>query len=159
MQIDDVDVEPTEVEGLRPVYAIGDWQEIASTTPKPIDQLGKIYYKDGTIYAVEQYKGIHVIDNADPSSPIQTHFLEIVGVRDIAIKGDIMYVDNVTDLVSLDISNIAEPVVLSRVKDLYTDLDQSYPQGYEGPFECADPAEGLVIGWEPATLTDPKCWR
>jgi cyanate lyase len=159
VRVDDIDPQTSVVEGLRPVYAIGDWEQISATTPKPIEQLGKIYYKDEIIYAVEQYKGIHVIDNSDPTDPEQIHFFEIVGVRDIAIKGTIMYVDNVTDLVSLDISDLAAPEVLSRVKNLYSNLDQSFPQGYEGAFECADPGAGIVIGWEPAMLEDPKCWR
>ncbi|MBR9922122.1 MAG: hypothetical protein GYB31_14885 [Bacteroidetes bacterium] len=158
--VDPIPVEPgAPVEGLRPVYADGDWKEIAATTPKPIGTLGKIYYKDETIYAVEQFEGIHVIDNSNPENPLQTAFLKITGVRDIAIKGDIMYVDNATDLVSLDVSNVMEPTVLSRVADLYPNLDQTFPQGYEGPFECVDESMGLIIGWETATLDDPKCWR
>ncbi|MCB0704066.1 MAG: hypothetical protein KDC34_02105 [Saprospiraceae bacterium] len=147
------------VDGLRPVYAIGSWQEISITTPKPIDYLGKIYYKDDTIYAVEQYKGIHIIDNSDPTNPTQIAFLEIIGVRDLAIKGDILYADNATDLVSLDISDIENPKLLSRVEDLYPNLDQGFPQGYEGAFECVDESKGLIIGWEPATLENPSCWR
>ena len=32
-------------------------------------------------------------------------------------------------------------------------------EGYNGFFECANEAEGVVIGWEEATLNNPKCWR
>jgi len=149
-----------EVEGLKPIYAnTDDWQTISSIDVQPIKQLGKIYYKDNLIYVNENLKGIHVIDNSDPTNPTKIKFIQIFGNKDIAIKGDILYADNVADLVSLDISDLDNVHEVGRVKDMYPRVSQNFPEGYNGPFECVDESQGVVIGWEEATLIDPKCSR
>ena len=151
---------PDEIEGLRPIYISDDsWKEIQSAPARAIKKLGKIYYKDGLIYVAETNEGIHVIDNTDPTNPVFIKFIEIIGCHDVAIKGNVLYADNVSDLVALDISNLDDIQVLSRTKDLYKNTQLSYPPTYEGYFECVDPALGTIIGWEAATLYSPECFR
>ncbi|MBK6619732.1 MAG: hypothetical protein IPH04_20430 [Saprospirales bacterium] len=147
-----------EVEGFRPVYS-QDWKSIQSLDPRPVGHLGKIYYKDSTIYVAESGWGIHVIDNSDPVNPQRIKFLQIPGCRDIAIKGNILYADNVTDLVAIDISDLNNIKLLKRVEGLYPEVDQTSPEAYEGYFECVDPAKGAVVAWETATLDNPQCWQ
>jgi len=143
-------IEDQIIEGLKPIYSNGDdWQNIKTTDPQSIKKLGKIYYKDNKIFVNEFLKGIHIIDNSDPINPVKIKFIEIIGNKDIAIKGQILYADNLTDLVTLDISNLDDIKVLGRVKDI--------PEGHIGPFECVDPSKGKVIGWEEATLVNPDC--
>lgn len=148
-----------EVEGLKPIYSAADWDDIAVLPPQPIDVLGKIYYKAPYIYVNELNKGIHVMDNSDPADPIPVSFIQIWGSKDIAIKGDILYADNVSDLVALDISELTEIEVTKRVKGLYNTFDKDYPEGYNGYFECVDDTKGLLIGWETALLENPECFR
>lgn len=153
-------LEDQMVEGLKPIYSTGDdWKNIKTIAPQPIKKLGKIYYKDNKIFVNEFFKGIHIIDNSDPTNPIKLKFIEILGNKDIAIKGQILYADNVTDLVTLDISNLDDIKVLGRVKDIYpnSSSSQTNPEGHIGPFECVDPSKGTVIGWEEATLLNPDC--
>ncbi|MBK7408999.1 MAG: hypothetical protein IPL49_09725 [Saprospirales bacterium] len=145
-----------EVEGLRPIYS-QDWQDIQSLDARPVNNLGKIYYKDSTIYVTESGWGIHVIDNTNPYQPVRIKFLQIPGCKDIAIKGNILYADNVTDLVALDISNLNNIVLLKRIEGLYPEVDQLAPEAYEGYFECVDPSKGAVVGWETALLDNPQC--
>ncbi len=148
------------VEGLRPIYTSNEnWDIISSQEPRPIENLGKIYYKDNVIYVNERNKGIHVIDNSNPENPVPIRFIEVIGSEDIAIKGNTLYVDNVTDLVAIDISNILEIEVTSRVKDLYSEAKKTFPEGYSGFFECVDLANGVVIGWEETLLDNPNCQR
>lgn len=148
------------VEGVRPIYVSSDaWDEIVATDPQPIQNLGKIYYKDPYIFVNERYKGIHILDNTNPSNPIPLRFIQIIGSEDIAIKGDILYADNITDLVAIDISDFQNIEVKSRTKDLYTSSKKSFPDGFSGYFECVDPKQGIVVGWESATLENPKCIR
>ncbi len=148
------------VEGVRPVYApVDGWDDIIATDPQPIEYLGKIYYKDQFIYVNERYKGIHILDNSNPSSPISIKFIHVPGNEDIAIKGDILYVDNLTDLVAIDISNLDQIKVTSRLEGLYEESKKNYPDGYSGYFECVDTERGIVIGWEEVTLENPTCFR
>lgn len=153
-------IENQPVQGMKPIYSENDeWQNIQVTEARSIKKLGKIYYKDGFIFVNESAEGIHIIDNSDPTNPVFLKFIEIIGNRDIAIKGDILYADNITDLVTLDISDFNDIKVLDRVKDIYPSSIQTYPDGYFGPFECVIPTKGYVIGWEEASLVDPDCWR
>lgn len=149
-----------QVEGLKPIYVPESEAKVIKTLPpKPIVRLGKIYYKDPTIYVNESNLGVHVIDNTDPANPVKKKFLQIPGCRDIAIKGNFLYADNIGDLVAIDISDIDNPKIVKRLPGIQAALSQQYPEFYEGYFECVEEGKGVVIGWENATLTDPKCWR
>ncbi len=161
---DVIEFEDTEevgiVEGVRPIYAPAEnWDEIIATDPQPIRNLGKIYYKDPYIFVNERYKGIHILDNTDPANPIAIGFIQITGNEDIAIKGNILYADNVTDLVAIDISNLQNIELKSRTKDLYSSRKKSFPDGFSGYFECIDPNKGIVVGWESVSLENPSCIR
>jgi len=50
-------------------------------------------------------KGIHIIDNTNPESPVNKYFINIPGNLDVAVKGNILYADLFSDLVTIDISN------------------------------------------------------
>jgi hypothetical protein len=45
----------------------------------PVEHAGKIYIKGNYIYLNEVNQGIHIIDNSNPSSPLQIAFLSIPG--------------------------------------------------------------------------------
>jgi hypothetical protein len=83
----------------------------------------------------------------------------IPGNNDIAIKDDILYADNTSDLVSIDISNIDSVFVTKRIPNIYPLESQRYPNFVRGYFECVDTTLGYVISWEKGMLQDPKCYR
>jgi hypothetical protein len=89
-----------------PVYKTKDEvrNNIKSNAPKPVEHPGKIYILGNTIFLNEIDKGIHVIDNADPSNPRNIAFIDVPGNLDIAVKGTTLYADLYTDLVAIDIS-------------------------------------------------------
>ena len=148
------------VEGLSPIYVPDlEWNVIESLEPRPIEFLGKIYYKDETIFVNERNKGFHVIDNSNPTNPVPIRFIQVYGSEDIAIKGNYLYTDNVTDLVTIDISNLEDISVVDRIPGLYPESKKEYPEGYSGYFECVDSEKGVVVGWEEATLDNPSCLR
>ena len=147
------------IEGLTPIYYTGDdITKIQSLPVQSIVKLGKIYYKHPYIFMNEVQKGIHVVDNSDPGNPQKVAFIEILGNSDISIKGERMYVDNFSDLVCLDITNILNVVEVSRVKGMYDTNANKLPENYNGYFKCVDESKGEVIGWVTANLENPKCW-
>ena len=146
--------------GVRPIYAdLDQWDEIISLPPQPIGNLGKIYYKAPYMYVNERFRGFHVFDNTDPENPIPIVFIQIFGSEDIAINGNILYADNFTDLVAVDISDLFNVVVVDREEGLYTREARAYPEGFSGYFECVDASKGFVVGWEEAELVNPECLR
>jgi hypothetical protein len=148
------------VDGMQPIYYSGDdINAISALPPQPITRLGKIYHKESYIYMNDLQKGIHVVDNTDPTNPVKVAFWEIPGNKDISIKGNYLYVDNFQDLVCIDISDMQNIQEVSRMKNLYTQGEGDYPENYTGYFECVDESKGKVIGWSMTELKDPKCSR
>jgi hypothetical protein len=84
---------------------------IKSNAPKEVINPGKIFILGNYIFLNEIDKGIHVIDNSNPSAPRNVAFIDIPGNMDLAVKGHILYADLYTDLVTLDISNPLNVVV------------------------------------------------
>jgi hypothetical protein len=72
---------------------------------QPVVQAGQIYIKGNFIYLNDVNAGIHIIDNSDPTHPVQTAFLNIPGNENIAIRGNILYADMYEDLLAIDITN------------------------------------------------------
>ena len=156
-------LEPVEdfmVEGLRPVYITEEVADsVTSLPPQPISQLGKIYYKDNLLYVNERGQGVHIIDNTNPESPVRMGFIQIPGNKDIVIKGDLMYADNYSDLLTIDIADLDNVAEIDRIIGVYPPESQSFPAHHSGYFECIDPEKGFVMRWEPATLINPACKR
>ena len=150
---------PDEAIGLAPLYAVDDWMEIDITGPQSIQQLGKLYYKSPYIYATDRGRGIHIIDNSDPEQPLKVAFLQIAGNSDLAIKGNILYANNVRDLIAIDISSLDSIRVINRQQDAFQIVGATFPENYTGYFECVDPELGEVVGWYETTLIKPECWR
>ena len=72
---------------------------------------GKIVLLGNYIFLNEVDKGIHVIDNRNPALPRNAAFISVPGNMDLAVKGNILYADLYTDLVTLDISDPLNVVV------------------------------------------------
>lgn len=91
----------------RPVYKSKQEvrNSIKSTAPRDIKQAGKITLIGNMIFLNEVDKGIHVIDNSNPAQPKKVSFIDIPGNIDIAAKGNILYADLYSELVTLDVSN------------------------------------------------------
>ena len=84
---------------------------INGSPAQSLAQPGQLYIKDNFIYINDLNKGIHVIDNSNPSHPVQTAFLNIPGNQNIAIRGNILYADMYADLLAIDISNPVQAAI------------------------------------------------
>ncbi len=82
---------------------------------------GKITVAGNYIYLSEPYKGIHVIDNSNPSSPKNVSFINIPGNEDMAIAGKTLYADAYGDLVTFDISNPLDVVAKNFAANVFPD--------------------------------------
>ncbi|MBI9054510.1 MAG: hypothetical protein JEY96_11875 [Bacteroidales bacterium] len=119
-----------------------------------IENPGKIYYKDNVIYLNERYKGIHVIDNSNPSSPINKGFINIPGCIDIAIKNNSLLADNAVDLVAIDLSNgIQSLSVTRRVRYVFPESTPPDLDYIPSSFNHTIRPEGtIIVRWEPTTF-------
>jgi len=49
-------------------------------------------------------------------------FIQIPGNKDVVIKGNLMYADNYTDLLTIDISDMDNVKEINRVEGVYPDI-------------------------------------
>lgn len=119
-----------------------------------VAQAGQIYTKGSFIYLNDVDKGIHIIDNSDPSNPVQTAFLNIPGNENIAIRGNILYADMYADLLAIDISNPRQAKVTGTLWNFFTSRAFSPDTGYvitgwikkDTSFETNAPGAPLLYG-------------
>ena len=93
-----------------------------------IGTTGKIYLYGNYIFMNEVNKGVHIIDNTNPSSPVNKAFISIPGNIDIAVKGNILYADLYTDLLAIDISNPLQANLVKTVPNIFP--ERMYGNGF-----------------------------
>ncbi|MDX9848015.1 MAG: hypothetical protein RBT74_13615 [Tenuifilaceae bacterium] len=119
-----------------------------------ISQLGKMYFKDGYLFVNDYGKGIHVIDNSDPSNPQKIAFYEILGNVDLAIRGNILFADSYIDLVAIDITDVNNPIEVSRLENVFPEIAPEGDSWY--PYANVDRSKGVIVGWEVKTVTEDR---
>jgi hypothetical protein len=150
--------EKYEYQVLVPVYKSFDEfrASFKATPPQVIQQPGKIYFKDNYIFLNEVNEGIHVINNANPSNPVPVTFYEIEGNVDMAIRGNILFADSYIDLVAIDISNILQPVEVSRLENAFPNVLPIAEFDY--PVEFPEEGNGVVVGWKVEKRVGEPSW-
>jgi len=86
---------------------------------KQLDNPGKIYLFGDYLFINEPQKGIHILDNSNPSSPINLNFINIPGNVDLAINSNILYADSYVDLLAFDISNVKDIKLVKRQENVF----------------------------------------
>ncbi len=146
-----LDISPREESAYTPILMTRTELEksIQYQQPKPIEVIGKIYKKDTWVYISEKYKGVHIIDNTNPSLPINYGFISIPGCIDMAIRGNTMYADNSVDLVAIDITSFSSVKEIARFRNTFpepfpSDL-QYIPYKYH---QNNRPENTIIVDWQ-----------
>ena len=148
---------PKEAEGYRPIY--GDpatVKEVKYEAAKPVASAGKIYYKGGYIFQVDEGTGIHIVNAANPSQAGRVGFISIKGCHEISIKGNYLFTNNLSDLITIDISDFSKLKVAKRIDNAFILTNAELPPESRY-FECPDKNKGIIIGWRKDMLQYPKC--
>lgn len=114
---------------------------------------GKIYFYNNYLFVNELNKGIHIIDNSDPSSPLNIGFINIPANKDIAVRDNLLYADSQKDLLVFDITNIEQPEMVDRIEDVFNTSANTAP-GFTT--QQVDASKGLVVDWKPV-LREEVC--
>ncbi len=119
--------------------------------PVPILESGKIYAYKNYIFINDKNKGVHVVDNTDPSNPKKISFIEIPGNVDISVKGDFLFADSLSDLVVLDISDMSDIHQVNRLEgvlqtNVFWPADADIFENND-----IDYNKEILVGWEVVT--------
>lgn len=112
---------------------------IKSNQAREILRPGKLFIKGNYIFLNEIDKGIHIIDNTLPANPKNVAFVDIPGNMDLAVKGNTLYADLYTDLVTLDITNPLQIIVKSII-------DNAFPFRHYTSGFTAD-KQKIIVDW------------
>jgi hypothetical protein len=112
---------------------------IKSNPAEEIQSPGNLFVYGNYIFLNETDKGVHIIDNTDPSNPVDKAFIDIPGNLDIAVKGNILYADMYQDLVVVDISDPLHAKWVKTLPDVFT--ERYYGNGF---FAASDM---VIVGW------------
>lgn len=94
-----------------------------------VKKAGKIYLKDHYMFIGDTNKGFYVYDNTSPEKPVLVAFLKIPGATDLAIRGDIMYVNQAVDLVAFGFDFSQNKITIhDRIRNTFPVLRS--PDGY-----------------------------
>jgi hypothetical protein len=146
-------------DGMKPVYySYDDFSELRSGTPIPYGDLSKIVAAGNYVFINEVGKGIHVIDNTNPESPIKIYFWYILGNTEFTINNNVLYANNGKHLLTIDISDFGNISLIKVIKNQYEPEDlELYPENYTGYFECYDGSKGILLRWERSLIVNPYC--
>lgn len=134
---------------MNPVYMSFEDMRMAVNldTPKELSEPGKIYLREDFIFINEYFKGIHIIDNSDPSSPVIAGFVNIPGNVDMAVVDNFLYADSFTDLVVLDISDVSDIKEIDRIEDIFPYAVPAIGEDHL-MVSMVEQSKGVVVRWE-----------
>lgn len=102
----------------------------------------KIYIFDDYIFINDKRKGFHIFDNTNPTNPIKKTFLHVPGATDIAIRDNIFFINQATDLISLTINtNTSTFNINKRLENVFPLLTS--PDGFDGDVNN----ESVIVNW------------
>lgn len=94
--------------------------DIAATDPlAEVCEPSGFYIYDQYLMVVDRNKGLHIIDNSEPTAPNPVSFLPVGGAVGLAVRNNILYINNYTDLLAFDLSSPRAPQMISRTEDVF----------------------------------------
>lgn len=118
---------------------------------RPPDRIGRLYLYEDLVLLNEVNEGIHIIDNSDPTAPVNKAFIRLPGNTEIAVRSNYLYADSYVDLVTLDIADPENIVLIGREQDIFPfDEYQNIPQNITFGRTGVDRDLGVVVSYRVA---------
>ncbi|MGB0167020.1 MAG: hypothetical protein ACPF8V_09220 [Luteibaculum sp.] len=88
-----------------------------------IENSGKIYVFNHLLFVGEKRKGFHVFDNTNPAEPQKIKFLQVLGCTDVAIRNNVLFFNQATDLITVEYSFGSDSItLLKRVANVFPEI-------------------------------------
>ena len=92
---------------------------------QPLENPKSYFVSDDYVLVGELNKGIHIYDNLDMQNPQRTSFIQIPYNKEFYVKDNFLYAESLYDLVKIDISNIYNPVLVSRAENVFWTVQEN----------------------------------
>ena len=144
------------VMGYIPIYAENLTDNVKlNQAPRTLKNPGKIYIYQDYLLVIERGQGIHIIHNADPTSPSRVVFHQIPGCSEMAVRNNTLYLEYAYGILTVDISSPENARLMDFVQyDIQvptTPDPMTSIRNRDGQilFQCPDPKDRdlHLIGW------------
>ncbi len=78
------------------------------------------YVYGDLLLVVDAGAGLHLIDNSDNAAPTPIGFITMPGGRGLAVRNNVLYISQFTDILTFSLDNPREPRFLQRTRDVFT---------------------------------------
>jgi hypothetical protein len=114
---------------------------------EPQEDAGKFYLYRDYIFLAEENKGYHIINNSNPNNPAFVGFLHIQNSTDVSIKDDVLYANQSTDLLVINLKNFPNINLIKRMQDVSKEITPD--QRVLNPKYTLDrPKNTIAIDWK-----------
>ncbi len=97
-----------DIDSLRNIPLKGETRNIENT--------GKIFVGENFLLIGEKDQGIHIFDNSNTNAPISVGFINLPYTEEFYVEGDILYAESHYDFLKINIADIYNPKLISRVE-------------------------------------------
>jgi hypothetical protein len=115
--------------------------------PRTIESPGKIWVYGNYILVIEQFRGVHIVDNIDQNNPQNIAFIRVDGCTDVAVNNDIIYANNAVDMIGIQVNSTLDNIeVISRNRNALPPLQSPEPWG-DWYFVEQIPDGMIIVQW------------
>lgn len=116
--------------------------------PRAPDRIGRVYLYGNLVLLNEVNEGVHIIDNTEPTEPVNLAFIRIPGNTDIAVRDNNLYADSYVDLITLSIGDLENITLIGREQDIFPfNALQNIPQNITFGGIDIDRQRGVVVSY------------
>ncbi len=117
-------------------------KSVSLKNPTDIVEAGKIYTYGNYLFINEKCIGFHVYDNSNPEEPKAISFIHAPGATDMAIKNNVVYINQATDLIAVQLSEDPMQIELTkRIPEVFPELRSPDGRYFETP------AGKVIVKW------------
>lgn len=87
---------------------------VSLTAAQPVVKSGKIYVKGDLLFVNDVNKGFHIYNCSTPDVMVPVAFLNVPGATDLAVRNNIIYINQAVDLITLVYNAEANTITLTK---------------------------------------------
>lgn len=146
------------LDGYLPIYGDKENLIIETQQARDFEKAGKLFYYKNFIFINEDMKGIHVLNNENPSNPKKVGFIQIEGNKNVAVKGNYLYANSFTDLVVVDVTSIQNAFEVKRFKNVIGKQNDFIDYPHKNAYYQCPAKDKIVLGWKAGKINSGTCY-